>query len=291
MSDGVGSGPSYVSAAFNARPFGMPLPPNWFGLAAFGLLGAFVNPGFWLIGAGLEVAYLWWLSRNSRFRAAVDAERHAGGDWAVRYQALRARLDAGAAREQEHIESQAAEIGALLRRVGALETQLTGVTQMVSVHLRLLVARCAFVEVRDAAARERRGLEQQEHDIDAKLSDGKVDEELRRSLEQRRELINTRRTAHRDAERRYEVVNAEIERVRQQMALVREQALLATDEGSIARSLDALTATLNESNRWLSDQSELFSGFEEFTEKPPPADLLVTRTAPQRRHKERGETE
>ena len=45
---------SYVAAAFNARPFGMPVPPNWFAVAAVVLLGAFVNPGLWLIGAGLE---------------------------------------------------------------------------------------------------------------------------------------------------------------------------------------------------------------------------------------------
>jgi len=44
---------SYFAAAFNARPFGMPIPPNWFAVAAFALLGAFVNPGLWLVGAGL----------------------------------------------------------------------------------------------------------------------------------------------------------------------------------------------------------------------------------------------
>ena len=54
--------PSYLWEAFKARPFGMIIPPNFFGLAAFGLLGAMVNPGLWLIGAGLEGLYLWWLS-------------------------------------------------------------------------------------------------------------------------------------------------------------------------------------------------------------------------------------
>ena len=44
----------YVRAAFNARPFGMFVAPNWVGVAAFGLLG-FLNPGFWLLGAGLEL--------------------------------------------------------------------------------------------------------------------------------------------------------------------------------------------------------------------------------------------
>ena len=42
----------YVREAFNARPIGMFVPPNWIGLGLFGLLGI-INPGFWLIGAGL----------------------------------------------------------------------------------------------------------------------------------------------------------------------------------------------------------------------------------------------
>jgi hypothetical protein len=54
--------PNYWWKAFNARPLGMPVPPNWFGVAAFGLLGALVNPGLWLIGVGLEGMYLWWLA-------------------------------------------------------------------------------------------------------------------------------------------------------------------------------------------------------------------------------------
>ena len=46
---------SYLAAAFNARPFDMPVPPNWFGVAAFALLGAFVNPG-WLKALAYLVA-------------------------------------------------------------------------------------------------------------------------------------------------------------------------------------------------------------------------------------------
>ena len=56
---------------------------------------------------------------------------------------------------------------------------------------------------------------------------------------------------------------------------MREQALLATDENGIATSLDALSASLNEANRWLKDQRELFAGLE--IDEPPPADLLAAR--------------
>ncbi len=61
---------SYVAAAFNARPFGMFVAPNWIGLAAMGLLGI-ANPGFWVLGAGLELGYLLTLATNSRFQRAV----------------------------------------------------------------------------------------------------------------------------------------------------------------------------------------------------------------------------
>ena len=61
--------PRRLWAAFVARPLGMPVPPNFFFLGAMGLLGAFVSPGFWVLGAGLEIAYLAWLANNRRFRA------------------------------------------------------------------------------------------------------------------------------------------------------------------------------------------------------------------------------
>ena len=47
----------FITAAFNARPFGMFVAPNWIGLGAFGLLGL-MDPGFWVLGAGLELGYL-----------------------------------------------------------------------------------------------------------------------------------------------------------------------------------------------------------------------------------------
>src|SRR4030095_10925120 len=108
--------PSYLAAAFNARPLGMPIPPNWFGVAAFGLLGALVNPGLWLIGLGAEGLYLWLISRNQRFRNVVDAEAGVASDATSRYEALLANLDSAAQSHQYEIEREAAEIVGLLQR-------------------------------------------------------------------------------------------------------------------------------------------------------------------------------
>jgi hypothetical protein len=155
---------------------------------------------------------------------------------------------------------------------------------MAWLHLKLLGARASFAEVVDVAERERRKLEDQEASCRKRLT-GDVDEELRRSLEQQIEVITSRHAAHAEAKRRLEIVDAELGRLRQQISLVREQTLLATDENTIANSLDALSASLNEANRWLKDQRELFAGIESFTDEPPPADLLASKRAQQRTSK------
>jgi hypothetical protein len=271
--------PSYLSAAFNAKPFGMPIPPNWFGLTAFGLLGALVNPGLWLIGAGLEGFYLWWLSRNQRFRNTVDAE--AGfPDSTSRYENLLAHLDSTAQSSQYEIEREAAEIVQLLQRSDAHGSQIGDVRQMAWLHLKLLAARASFAEVVQVADRERKKLDEQERRCRERLDAPDTDDELRRSLEQQIEVIQSRRTAHADAQRRMDLVDAELGRLRQQVSLVREQALLVTEEGNMAQSLDALSASLNEANRWLKDQRELFAGL--VMDEPPPADLLVQKRAVKR---------
>jgi hypothetical protein len=53
----------------------------------------------------------------------------------------------------------------------------------------------------------------------------------------------------------------------------------------MAQSLDALSASLNEANRWLKDQRELFAGLDNFTDEPPPADMLASKRATRRASK------
>jgi hypothetical protein len=64
----------YLRAAFTARPRVPGLgevPFNLLGLLGFGILGV-ANPAFWVLGAGVEAAYLFGLASNRRFREIVD---------------------------------------------------------------------------------------------------------------------------------------------------------------------------------------------------------------------------
>ncbi len=252
----------YWWAAFNARPFGMPVPPNWFMLAAFGLMGAFLSPGFWVLGAGAELAYLIGMGRNARFRRTVDAgaEREDPAD--QRYVALLQQLPRAQRERQQQIEARAREIVATLGQSPLMATHADSIEQLVWLHLRLLAAQQAIGRVVDTASREAAALSAQETQIQRRMAGSELPAELRRSLEQQQQVIDARQDAHAQAQRRAEHVDAELGRIDQQIALIREQALLATDEERIGHSLDALAASFNEANSWLSSQRDLLGALD-----------------------------
>lgn len=258
--------PSYLMAAFNAKPFGMPIPPNWFGLAAFGLLGMFLTPGFWLLGVGLEVAYLATLSTSQRFRNVVDAnnlQKHQIDDPVDRrYREFLDKLSLSEQRRHQQVEGRAREILTTLKTSPMMSTHADSLEQLVWLHLRLLAARQAIARVVQTAQQERAQLAAQEEQIRKRLAASDIAAELRRSLEQQVAVIDQRQEAHTNADNRLEHVEAELSRIDQQISLIREQALLATDEGSIGSSLDALAASFNEANRWLNNQRDLLGVFE-----------------------------
>lgn len=270
--------PSYVGAAFNARPFGMPIPPNWIGLAAVGMLGFLVNPGFFLIGAGVEVAYLWWLSRNRRFRAAIDAQYGASPneEWLQRRAALFDALEETDRQSQQAIEARCRELVAHLTRLDAdpSGSQAANLASLCWLHLRLLTARKAVAAVA-VSGRDTKDLTRKRTELQERLSASDLDEQVRTSLTSQLEVVDGRIASHREAAVRLEFVNAELDRIRQQVELAREQALLATDAAGIARSVDVLSATMGEANRWLRDQRELIGGMDSTFDEPAPDTFLA----------------
>ncbi|MFM2090310.1 MAG: hypothetical protein RLZZ127_799 [Planctomycetota bacterium] len=257
-------------AAFNARPLGMPIPPNWIGLAAFAMLG-FVNPGFWLIGAGLEAAYLTLLMRSPRFRAAVTA------DGAPPAKDLHRDLLAGipaADREiQARLEARGAELAGHLDRTGALGGQQDQVAQLCWLHLRLLAARQGVAAVAAAADP---ALARRRDRLAAQVA-ASEDAEIRTSLESQLAILDERLRGHREAASRLRFIDAELERIRQQVELAREQALLAQDAAGIARSVDIVAGSLGEANRWLSDRRDILADLDPLAEAPAADRLFAPR--------------
>lgn len=271
-------------AAFAARPFGMPIPPNWFGLAAFGLLGHLLHSGFYLIGLGLELAYLGLLLASDRFRTAAAGPD--GGEppaWVARRNELLAALDDAGRKRQLQLEADCAGVAEGLRRLASGGDQIDGLAQLCWLHLRLLAARDGVRAVVASGEREAAALAQREGELERRLADGALGLELRTTLEEQRDVIRRRRAAHGEARSRQELIDAELERIRQQAALMREQTLLASDPEGLSQSVNELAASLDEAGRWLRESQELLGSVDALGEERPDGALFAGRAVGRRR--------
>ena len=270
----------YIKAAFNARPFGMFVAPNWIGLGTFGLLGM-MEPGFWVLGAGLELGYLLALATNERFQRLVAAVPlvEATADWNQRIQALVGRLDAGNRRIYDLLSQRCRSIidlqlhGASPATVpGGLESQADGLGRLSWMFLRLLVARRTIQQVIGESGESGDGadLRKRVSALERQQSDASLTEELRRSLGGQLDILKQRLLQRTDAERKLTYIDAELERIQQQVELIREQAALSTDPELLSQRIDEITATLGTTGQWIRDQQQVYGAMEDLLTDPPP---------------------
>ncbi len=267
---------SYLKAAFNARPFGMFIAPNWIGLAGFGLLGL-TNPGFWLLGAGAELAYLLALVTNGRFQRVVDRRSTAGeeDEWKGRMEAMVRRLS----------DTDQARYVAFVSRCRTILDQLTqqdpsgsaakvhgeNLSKLIWVYIRLLVARRAMSRVlKEPTMGETQEIEHRLAEVRARLADESLGPDLRRSLTSQAEILEQRVAQRREGREKLDFLEAEILRIQEQVELLREQSALSTDAEGISARLDEITGSLGGASQWINDQQKLYGSMDDLLDEPPP---------------------
>jgi hypothetical protein len=266
---------SYLKAAFNARPFGMFIAPNWVGLGAFGLLGL-VNPGFWLIGAGVELAYLFGLATNTRFQRAVASGASAGTEleWKTKLDAMVRRLSDT---DQARYVAFVARCRAILEQFqqqdpggGSSAVQGENLGKLTWVYVRLLLARRAISRVlKEPTLGETQEIESRLVEVQTRLKDATLHEDLRRSLTSQAEILEQRVTQRKEGREKLDFLEAEILRIQEQIDLLREQAALSTDASGMSARLDEITHSLGGASQWLSDQQKLLGSFDDLLDEPP----------------------
>jgi hypothetical protein len=264
----------YLTAAFNARPFGMFVAPNWIGIGAFGLLGL-LNPGFWVMGAGLEIGYLFLLATNPRFQRTVASRpvSAATSEWNIRIQKLLGRLDASDRKLYDDLAQRCRSIIDLQLHTAAstppgLETQADSLGRLSWMYLRLLVARRTIQHVLGAS--DHADLLKRVASLERQQRSEELTDELRRSLSGQVEILNQRLRQRSDAERKLAFIDAELERIAQQVELIREQAALSTDPELLSRRIDEITATLGTTGQWIRDQQQIYGAMDDLLTEPPP---------------------
>lgn len=272
----------YIRAAFSARPAGMFVPPNWVGVGIFGFLGV-LNPGFWLLGAGLELGYLYSLTNSRRFRNLIygkflDEQR--------KQQQAKLGQQVGQLPDEDQqryrtITSRCRMILAQLRGAdtasGLLE-QAKGLGNLSNIYLRLLLARQSIMKVlRDSGVseRDRKSLEDRAAKLQEQVKNESLNAELRRSLASQMEILQQRLAKQAEARDKYAYVDAELTRIQEQVELLREQSALTTDPGTVGQKIDEISATLGGTSKWIQEQQRIYGRVEDLLESPaveiPPA--------------------
>lgn len=267
----------YLTRAFNARPFGMVVPPNWIGLAAMGMLGL-VNPGFWVLGAGLEIGYLLTLVTNQRFQRSVAAEASLGArsGWDERIGKALATLDAGERRRYEQLVERCRSIidlqtGTAAEAPHGLDAQQEGLGRLTWMYLRLLAARHTIEEVLQGADSDQaRTLAREMNALERRISTDSLSAELRRSLEGQLEILKQRLARRAEADAQLTYIDAELTRIEHQVELIREQAALSTDPELLSQRIDEIAATLGGTSQWIRDQRQVFGAMDDLLAEPAP---------------------
>ena len=265
----------YVTAAFNARPMGMFVAPNWVGLAAFGLLGV-ANPGFWVLGVGLELGYLLTLATNSRFQRIVSSKplSAARAEWNVRIDRLTGRLNDEDRGRYAALAQRCASIIDLQTQGGSevphgIETQADSLGRLSWMFLRLLVARSTIHSVL-TEGEEGELLERRRRALERQARDESVPADLRRSLSGQIEILGQRIEQRDQAEKKLAFIDAELARIEEQVELIREQAALSTDPEILSQRIDQIAATLGGTGQWIRDQQKVYGAMDDLLTEPPP---------------------
>jgi len=265
----------YLKAAFHARPMGMFIPPNWVGLVAFGMLG-FVNPGFWLLGAGLELGYLYSLINSKRFRRVVDGRFASEKEQTGRVQ-LGELLSRLGSEEREAYGAMVKRCHGILgqqsrggKSPAGIAAQGEGFNRLLWVYVRLLLTRQALRRLTEEGGKaEEERIAGRRKELDERLKQEGTPENLRQSLQGQLEILEQRLSKRREARDKLRFVEAEMQRLKEQVELLREQTLVSTSPETVSNRIDQITATLTGTTEWMGEQQRVLGQFEDLMEPPP----------------------
>ena len=234
----------YLSAAFTARPR-IPglgeIPVNLLALAGFAIVG-FASPAFWFLGLGLEVAYLFGLASNTRFREIIDART----------------ATAPAARPQSAgWEQLVGELGGQERsRLMALKTKMQRVISLYDrFHadditsgqnreslLALLGHYARLLQARENLAQQwtdddDRELREQAGALETQLKQSDLSEELRNSKTRTLEIVQARVENQKRRAQMAEEIESELNRIEAQFDLALENAAMSSTPQAISSDL------------------------------------------------------
>jgi len=262
----------YLKAAFFARPqiagLGR-MPLNIVALAALGLLGV-VIPGVWLLGLGLETAYLFGLATNVRFQRLVDATERAPviKNANTGREKLVAQLTAEDRERLDALESKCWRILEFYREHDDValiaESNEEALGRLKWLYLKLLIAQHQLSS--GDTDSEIEANERQIKALEAVLSEGDLSVATRESKSMTLKILRKRREVLARKEDSVEEIGSDLTRLEAQIDLILDNAKLAHKPEAISINLELATPLLDAS--FYGDSSDEIANLDERFDKP-----------------------
>ena len=259
----------YMKEAFGWRwrvPLLGRMPLNPIAIATFAVAGI-ANPGFWLLGIALEVAYVMGLASSPRFQKLVQGQRLLAQKETYEEKMARSfsRLSAQSkARYQRLYEScgRALGISEMIEDDlgGARDLRSGGLSQLLAIFLRLLTSRELMEQT--VARVDRRQLEAEVQQLEQKVAKEAPDSPLHRALQGTLDIQKKRIENFQKAEQSKALIDAELERIEQHVVLIAEETAMTGNAQGLTDRLDSVTSALSETNRWLEQNAALFGSLD-----------------------------
>jgi hypothetical protein len=241
----------YLKRAFWAGP-SLPglgrLPVNALALLGFTILG-FGHPSFWLLGAGLEAAYLGTLVSHPRFQRLVNAQQRSqtSAEAEQSRQELIRSLDLPSRQRLITLEGKRGRILDLARESGAgdfeLESARDALGRLLWIYLKLLVAKHQLQSTRTQA--DAADLKRKITDLERDLASGAATAALRDSQAATLKLLRQRQDNLDHCDESLKQVDSDLARIEAQVDLAIESTALRGGGAAVTANLELASEALD----------------------------------------------
>jgi len=278
----------FVRAAFHRRPSMRRLgevPWNKIALVALAILGI-GNPGFWLLGLGGELLYLYLVATSPRFQTLVRAEKLQAERAAAeaRVGGRLTELRAAGQHRFQALHSQCVEVRGITEtmQAGASapldEARWRGLDELLWLFLRLQVSLETLI--RQLGRSDHRSLETEVATLAQELAAApEAPERLKKSKTSLLELKKKRLENLDRAAEAQQILEAELQRIEQQVELLREEAAISRSPEALSAKIDSVTGSLAETNSWMRQHEDILSELSADAVAEPPRLLERPRQA------------
>ena len=269
----------YVRRAFFIKPYIKGLgevPVNLLAVAGIAVAGL-ANPGFWLLGASAELAYLFLMSQDERFRKWVRAmdEAATGGDAGARKEAMLSGLSDKRQMRYRDLEGRCAQVLDSARRSGGTtgleQPMVDSLNRLLWVYLKMLVSSQVLeTHLRQTSSEV---LEHEIETLERQLEEAQQDparERIAKSLAGTLDIARKRRENLSKAYEDAQFIQAELLRIEQQVNLMIQEATLSRDAGFLTGRVDEVMQSFTQTQDWMKANSEILGSVQTELDAPPP---------------------